>query len=272
MYRLQDNVPTYLINESRDFQLLCRLYDCVNNGVKFSIDSIVRVMDTTSCGSGFLRLLETRLGFFTSGNYTDDEIRDVLMGFCDAVRYKGSKLGVSRAVRLFLMAKNLKVETRTDYKKEDMCFYIGFRTSLVDTSLLTDILRYILPAGSGLSYFYYKGEPKETYFNYGDRVTTIIAPDRETGRIVSVPDFYTDAEYADKSGAKWDFNKFNESTVDSRLDKDAVDNSLSNLGLTSIYSNSFTTEEERDNASKIWEIRNISTVTEKDDNSDSTGD
>ena len=41
MLRLENNTPSIYCQKSRDFQLFCRLYDVVNNGVKFDIDSII---------------------------------------------------------------------------------------------------------------------------------------------------------------------------------------------------------------------------------------
>lgn len=234
MFRIQNNVPTYLINESRDFQLLCRIYDCVNNGVKFNTDSIVRVMDTLSCGSKFLKLLETRLGFFTSGNYTDDEIRDVLLGFCDAVRFKGSILGITRAVRLFLLAKNMKVGTSIEYNNDEKSLRIGFRTSVVDTSLLTDILRYITPAGCYLEYVFYVEKSYEDNLEYGERVTVIRSDDGVTFRVVSRGDEYTEESGYPTSGL-------------TGLKKEAVDNSLSNIGLAGVYRKS--------NETVSWDVK-----------------
>lgn len=47
MFRIQDNVPEVYINESRDFQLISRLYDILFSGTKYDIDSMVNVLDAT---------------------------------------------------------------------------------------------------------------------------------------------------------------------------------------------------------------------------------
>ena len=60
IFRLQSNVPEIYINESRDFQLLCRLYDCVLGGVKLDIDTLENIIDTRSCNSILLQLLELK--------------------------------------------------------------------------------------------------------------------------------------------------------------------------------------------------------------------
>ena len=40
-------MPQIYINESRDFQLISRLYDVLFSGVKYDIDSMVNILDAT---------------------------------------------------------------------------------------------------------------------------------------------------------------------------------------------------------------------------------
>ena len=47
--RVQEMTPQVYTEDSRDFQLLSRLYDSVFNGVKFDTDSILSLIDTKSC-------------------------------------------------------------------------------------------------------------------------------------------------------------------------------------------------------------------------------
>ena len=244
MYRLQDNVPEYLINESRDFQILCRLYDCLNNGVKFSIDSIVRVMNTTTCGSSFLKLLESRLGFFTDGQYTDTEVRDVLFGFCDMVKYKGSKLGIARAVRTFLIAKNLKVSTRVDYDPKERKIGIGIKAKEVDTSLLEDILRYVMPAGCLVDYYYYAEEKKRTDLEVGNRVVWILSKDKIASNLVNSSSYFTDKySVATMNGS----GGYNTSYTPTDAENTSINRTLANVGFINMYSKG--TDTATDNAS-----------------------
>ena len=46
MIRTQEMVPDYYIEASRDFQVLCRLYDFAMNSLKFNIDSMQELTDT----------------------------------------------------------------------------------------------------------------------------------------------------------------------------------------------------------------------------------
>ncbi len=46
MIRTQEMVPDYYIEKSRDFQILCRLYDFVLNPVKYNADTLLDTTDT----------------------------------------------------------------------------------------------------------------------------------------------------------------------------------------------------------------------------------
>ena len=74
MFRLQNNTPSYYVNNSRDFQLFCRLYDYINNGVKFDIDSIININDPLKINDRLLNLYGSKVGFFTNKNINTNEI------------------------------------------------------------------------------------------------------------------------------------------------------------------------------------------------------
>lgn len=94
MFRLQNHVPEVYADQSRDFQLFCRLYDACFCGVKFSIDSMARVTSTQFCDSSILELLKTKLGLFSTVTVDTNELRYLLQAFPTIIRYKGSKQSV----------------------------------------------------------------------------------------------------------------------------------------------------------------------------------
>ena len=59
LFRIQDKTPEVYTSTSRDFQLIGRLYDCIINGVKFDIDSILDIINTDFIDSKLLKLLQT---------------------------------------------------------------------------------------------------------------------------------------------------------------------------------------------------------------------
>ena len=112
MIRLQDKTPEVYCAESRDFQLFCRLYDCVINGVKFDIDTIPDILDAMTCRTSMLQLLQTKLGFFTNKKLTDDALRYVLTAFPIMVKNKGSLKSIQQAVNVFFKVYGIRSEVK----------------------------------------------------------------------------------------------------------------------------------------------------------------
>ena len=91
LVRLQNNTPNVYTNESRDFQLFCRLYDCVNNGFLYDSDTITDIIDTSMCRSSLLSLLQTKVGFFEDTSQLDDRgLRIILGAYPIIIKNKGS--------------------------------------------------------------------------------------------------------------------------------------------------------------------------------------
>lgn len=183
MFRLQDNVPEVYVNESRDFQLLCRLFDAVNNGVRSDINSMIRVMDTKNCINRMLQLLQTRLGFFTKHSYNDDMIRVVLSGFNEIVRWKGSKRAIEGAIYLFLRANDIEIleQKVVEIKDQEKTIEIIIPSTPLDTTLLTEILNYIIPTGYLISYSFYI----HTYYQVDPPTELILSKNEMLGLRIS---------------------------------------------------------------------------------------
>ena len=108
LFRVQTNTPRVYYNESRDFQVLGRLYDCVINGVKYDIDSMSYLTDSRKIRARVLQLLQTKLGFLTKKEYNDHDIRYVLRAFPVMLKNKGTILAVQQAVNVFLKLNKIK--------------------------------------------------------------------------------------------------------------------------------------------------------------------
>ena len=179
-FRTQNHVPDVYIKGSRDFQLFCNLFDCVNGSLKYDIDSICDVTDTNQCNERLMPYLQTKLGFWTDVKIRAENLRTIMKGFIYAVRNKGSIKGVEQAVQIFLkIAKiktNVHIEVINEPKNGTQDSYtviIGTEQYLGDTTILDEILRYILPAGYAHRYVYYADTSFETLFNYHDTVRLI---------------------------------------------------------------------------------------------------
>ncbi len=183
-FRTQNHVPDVYSRKSRDFQLFCNIFDCLNDGIKYDIDSMLDIVDTNQCNERLLSYLQTKLGFWSKEKISADRVRIILKGFVSAVRNKGSITGVERAVQLFL--KVIKVDTpvhievinevdksRGNVSSEPYTILIGTEEKLRDTKILDEILKYIIPAGYSYKYVFYSSATKETNMEYADSVKVI---------------------------------------------------------------------------------------------------
>lgn len=162
VFRLQENTPEVYTNTSRDFQLIERLYDCVINGIRFDVDSILNIVDTNSIDSKLLSLLQTKIGFFTQNDITDDDLRYILKAFPVIVKNKGSLKGIEGAVNVFLKLKHVNTNVYIKiFNKQGQYPYIvqiGLNMPYMDTALLDEILKYVLPTGYVVSYMFNNNE------------------------------------------------------------------------------------------------------------------
>ena len=161
-FRLQNNVPDVYVKQSRDFQLMCNLFDLMNNGVKFDIDTIRSLSDTQFCRDSMMTYLQHKLGLHMDASVTDDTLRMILKCFPYLVRKKGSREGIIAAVCVFLTAVHsdgkyeveiTNVPSTVSAAKGDYSILITVETNRVENvDILDQILKYILPTGYKIDY------------------------------------------------------------------------------------------------------------------------
>ena len=151
--RVEKEVPEVYVNLSRDFQLLCRLFDVVFNGVKYNIDRAKYLSNPRYCAECYLNLLANKYGFEFSSDIYSDELRVILDSFKQIVMYKGSRKGICEAVNCFSYLKKKKF--KYDIKlEEDGDIQIIIHGERFDTSILSDILKYVIPTGCNVNYIF----------------------------------------------------------------------------------------------------------------------
>lgn len=188
IFRLQEHVPDVYARKSRDFQLLCNIFDCMNGGVKFDIDSIRDITDTDLCNERVINLLQTKLGFFTNKNMNTTTQRLILKAFPYLVKHKGSRKGIRQAIQVFLKTQgvsgNISVHTINKQKIVDAksglnklenvyVIELGIQTKLLDTTILDEILKYIIPAGYIVKYSFYQTYNFDTQALNSDTINII---------------------------------------------------------------------------------------------------
>ena len=99
MLRYQEMVPDYYIEASRDFQVLCRMYDFTLNSLKYNIDSMQQLTDTRNIKDTVLPLLGDKLGIYDKEAFSNRQLLDALP---IAMKYKGSLKSIKILLNAFL--------------------------------------------------------------------------------------------------------------------------------------------------------------------------
>ena len=156
-----EEFPSYYMNGSRDFQLLARLLTLMLNSGKVEADSLLYLNDALLISDRLLPLLQTKVGFWTNREFTNDELRLVCDVFDLLVRKKGSRDGIVEAIEIFLKTINLStnfdilIVNKDGFGNNVYEIQIGINSTYRDDTLLREILKYILPTGYILSIFFY---------------------------------------------------------------------------------------------------------------------
>lgn len=186
MFRLANNAPEVYVTKSRDFQLLCNLFDLVNNGVKFDIDTIMTQSDTELCRDNLLPLLQHKLGFFTDVSIDDESLRTILKVFPSIVKKKGTKEGIAEAIQLFFYTQKVNGATSVVINNVgtnlsgDYIIKCSLTSKLIyNIDILHEILKYVVPTGYFIEYAIYRD---------ADLANLPILVDGSTIRIIQIQD------------------------------------------------------------------------------------
>lgn len=156
MFRLQNHVPPIYVEQSRDFQLLCRLIDCSQGAIKYDIDSMVAILDASTIRDTLLQLLCTKVGFFPKRSIDADILKYIVAAFPYIMKYKGTKRGIEMAVWAIMKAEftggSQEPPLVTVYQSSNGA--CGSHTIVITTTLsdysrqaLEEVLYYIKPIG-----------------------------------------------------------------------------------------------------------------------------
>lgn len=172
MFRLQNNVPEIYVDRSRDFQLLCRLADISFDGTKHLIDSILYTSSTSEMSGSLLRLLKSKIGYFKSDTLTDDQLRYLLSAFPSIIKDKGSETGIKKAVYTWLRMFQLYGKlSQVNINNDNYAVYISIDSPPTDTSILENILEYIVPAGYVVMFEFASETGLHSNYNYNSNIT-----------------------------------------------------------------------------------------------------
>jgi len=145
MIKLQKYTPNVYYNESRDFQFIGRLYDLVLNYVKTNIDLVYSLPLSDNSDDQFIELLSLTLGFKARHKYTSKHLRAICSTLAEILRNKGTINALLLACNAIFHAEGISGEMAYSTTANGITLYLP--TALKDTTLLTDLFTYIIPAG-----------------------------------------------------------------------------------------------------------------------------
>ena len=151
MIKFSNQVPSVYPNASRDFQYLSWLMDIVLNSVKHNVDDIYD-LPNNKADPKLTELLALTLGFKVKRNYDQRQLYALVAALPRIIKYKGTQKAIEMAGNALLAASGasgeFKSETNSDTAEVPKGeIRVTFPVGLIDISLFTDLLDYILPAG-----------------------------------------------------------------------------------------------------------------------------
>ena len=145
MIKLQDYTPDVYYNESRDFQFIGRLYDLVLNYTKTNVDLLYNLPFNDNSDDQFIDLLALTLGFKAKHKYTSRHLRAICSCLAEILRNKGTLNAILIACNAIFHADGISGDVGYSINNYGISIYLP--TALKDTTLLTDLFTYIIPAG-----------------------------------------------------------------------------------------------------------------------------
>lgn len=169
MIRFQECVPDYYIEESRDFQVLCRLYDFTYNALKYNIDSMGTITNTRFAKDTVLPLLGDKFGIYDKDSYSN---RYLLEALPIALKYKGSLKAVNILINAFLdseevfdyvtafhskdeeSAQEISELLDRDVKPYSIIIFLSSYPNMTNLRILDEYLKMVIPSGMVVEYMF----------------------------------------------------------------------------------------------------------------------
>lgn len=204
MIKLQNLTPEVYYKESRDFQLLGRLFDLVLNAVKTDADLLYNLPLSTNSDEKLLELLALTLGFKPKHQYNARNLKAVCSVFSEILRNKGSIKAIKIACEALFNSMDISQQLDYDFTKgkdnTELNLYIA--QDFGDITLLNDLLSYVLPAGMSCNIIreFHILTDSNTNIGISDLVTKSKINTAETSKIVKDFTDVSDATITNKTG------------------------------------------------------------------------
>lgn len=174
IFRLDDNVPRIYVNESRDFQMLCRLFTYGLNSPKYEAETLHYLNSGMLTNDRLLTNLCEKTGFMDGTSIKGEYLRFITENFGRLVRDKGAKTGICNAVYLYLLMYNISTACYVQIDRKTYTIHIGIKSAVKDIQVLYTILKYIVPTGWILDIFFYQEMQIWQAFAYKDTLVNMV--------------------------------------------------------------------------------------------------
>ena len=174
IFRLDDNVPRIYVNESRDFQMLCRLFTYALNSPKYEAETLHYLNSGMLTNDRLLTNLCEKTGFMDGTSIKGEYLRFITENFGRLVRDKGAKTGICNAVYLYLLMYNISTACYVQIDRKTYTIHIGIKSAVKDIQVLYTILKYIVPTGWLLDIFFYQEMQIWQAFSYKDTLVNMV--------------------------------------------------------------------------------------------------
>ena len=149
MINIKNQVPSVYYNASRDFQVLGHLYEIVLNYSKTNADMLYLLPTGLEADTRSTELLALTLGFKLRRNYDKAQLAALVSIFPRLVKMKGTIQAVNLAGNALIKASGVPGAFESELKNHVLTIKVP--QELSDTTLLLDLLPYIIPFGIRVS-------------------------------------------------------------------------------------------------------------------------
>lgn len=158
-FKLENNVPNYYVDESRDFQLLCRIIDIYLKGCMSRSGYIPYQLDLDKCSEQLLYAIANMQGFTTKKYIPPNILRNILKVFPYCIKRKGTKEAIEVASYAVLSTDRLIYYINVEVNSRELNNSVAFYNVIITCNsqseyipYLEELLSFLVPAGWKITY------------------------------------------------------------------------------------------------------------------------
>lgn len=140
--------PLEYSKNSRDYQVIARLYSAIFNISKMYIDNLN--IWNEDIDNKLVNLRAKTVNFDIRHIWDLNDLEAVSACFKYLMRNKGTEIALDAIINILMKIENINSDTKSStirLNSEENCVYIWVEKDVVSMGIIEDLIRYILPAG-----------------------------------------------------------------------------------------------------------------------------